>query len=421
VAKFFAQARAPEKATSSPYTIPGFLLLAFLGGLLLNLMPCVLPILSLKVLGFSGAASSDRGLSRQRGLLYSAGVVFSFWILAGALLLLRLGGQGVGWGFWLQSPGLVLGLSVLFFLLALNLFGVFEMGISLAAWAGSGLGRFSGMVGDFLGGVLAVVVATPCTAPFMGTALGFAVTQPVPISLGIFTALGLGMALPYLLLTFYPRLIWFLPKPGPWMEILKHALGFPLMGAVVWLLWVFGRQSGVDALSVALVALLGVGVGAWIWGRWGTLGRSLRSRVLSGLAAGFFIVGGPWVAALRTVSGPSQLLWEPFSEERVAQVQKTGRRVFVDFTAAWCLTCQVNERTTLQSPSVVDRFRKLNVATLKADWTSRDPLITEALARHGRVGVPLYLLYGRDPSRPPKVFPALLTSDIVLNALDEDK
>lgn len=399
--------------------------LAFLGGLLLNLMPCVLPVLSLKILGFVQQAGGDRARTRAHGLLFTAGVLASFWALAGALLALRAGGQQIGWGFQLQSPAFVAALACLFFLLALNLFGVFEAGASLTALGGAS--RPGGLAGSFWSGVLATVVATPCTAPFMGTALGVALTQPAWGAMTLFTALGAGMALPYLLLSFRPTLLPFVPRPGRWMETFKQAMGFVLAATVVWLAWVLGRQAGVGPLVALLEALVALGLGGWIRGRWGAPVHPPRARRIAAAVAALLILGGAgWAvrqasggSAAGSVSPPSGgIPWEPFSPGRVEALRRDGRIVFVDFTAAWCLTCQVNERVALGAEQVVRRFRELDVAALKADWTSRDETITRALQSFGRSGVPVYALYGKD-AREAALLPSVLTPSIVLQALEE--
>jgi thiol:disulfide interchange protein len=355
-AALFASTPPPEGPAAPAGSLWLSVALAFLGGMLLNLMPCVLPVLSLKVLSLIKGAGGSPAAARRHGLLYSAGVLASFWALAGLLLALRAAGHGLGWGFQLQSPVFVGMLAALFLVLALNLFGLFEIGASLTRFGG-------GSAGAFGSGVLAVVAATPCTAPFMGAALGYAVSRPAPEAFAVFTSLGLGMAWPYAALTASPRLMALVPKPGPWMLWLKKVLGVLLLGTALWLGWVLARQTG--------------------------LARSAE--------------GG--------------LAWEPFSEERVVELRKAGRPVFVDFTADWCLTCKVNEGTALRDPAVLARFKELNVAPLKADWTNNDPAVTRALAAQGRSSVPLYVFHPADPSAAPRVLPTLLTRGILLEAL----
>lgn len=400
-----------------------FLALAFalLGGLLLNLMPCVLPVLSIKVLGFVEQGGTDPAGARLHGAAYGLGVLICFWMLAGALLLLRAAGQQLGWGFQLQSPLFVAFMALLFFALGLLFLGVVEVGGSLTRLGAVGGG--AGYRNSLLTGVLAVVVATPCTAPFMGTALGFALARPALHGLAVFTALGIGMALPYVALSASPALLRRLPRPGAWMESLKQALAFPLFATVVWLLWVLGRQTGVDGASLLLLALTLLGLAAWIVGRWSASSRTATAGAVARAAATLILllVGALAWAGSRMVSDePAVRLgseWQPFSPARVEELRSEGRPVFVDFTAAWCLTCQVNERVALADAAVQDAFRARDVALLKADWTKWDPQITEALRSFGRSGVPLYVLYSGDPGVPPRILPELLSAGTVLEAL----
>ena len=397
--------------------------LALLGGLILNLMPCVFPVLSVKVLSFIQLAHGDPGRVRRHGLAFLAGVLVSFWLLAGLLLALRAAGGGVGWGFQLQSPGFVAAMALLLTAVGLNLLGAFEVGLGLARLAGSAP-QPAGYPGSFLTGVLAVVVAPPCTAPFMGTALGFALARPAPEALAVFTALGLGMALPYLLLAEMPGLLARLPRPGAWMVTLRQGLAFPLFATAVWLAWVLGRQAGVDAVALLLLAALGVGLAAWGAGH---LQRGTRrwlpgAVVLAGLGIaavlGFAAAMRPVESAapVRAASPAAGIDWQPWSAPRVTELRAAGRPVFVDFTAAWCISCQVNKQVALDTPTVARRFAELGVVALEADWTRYDPAITEALAGFGRSGVPLYVYY--PPGGEPKLLPAVLTPATVLAALD---
>jgi thiol:disulfide interchange protein len=413
----------PPLAPGGTTGLASALAFAFLGGLILNLMPCVLPVLSLKVLGFVKHAGHEPRKARLHALVFAAGVLVSFWALAGLLLGLRALGQHVGWGFQLQSPSFVIFLAFLFFLLALNLFGVFELGESLTAAGNIATEKF-GLAHSFWNGALATIVATPCTAPFMGSALGYGLSQPAAVSLLIFTSLGLGMAAPYVGLSFSPGLLRFLPRPGAWMEGFKQLMGFCLMATVIALLWLFGQQAGVDGIAFLLGALLVAGLGAWVYGRPSASPRRRAIRVslsaalvITGLAIGF----GPArpAAAARMAAPAADARWEPWSEARVAELRGHGKPVFIDFTAAWCLTCQVNARVALDTQEVVERFERGGVALLKADWTLRDDRITQALASHGRQGVPVYVLYGPDPKAEPRLLPEILTPAIVLQALDE--
>jgi thiol:disulfide interchange protein DsbD len=405
-----------------PLTLFLALAFAFLGGLLLNLMPCVLPVLSIKVLGFVEQGGTDPAGARLHGAAYGLGVLVSFWMLAGALLLLRAAGQELGWGFQLQSPLFVAFMALLFFFLGLMFLGVVEMGGTLTRLGA--LGRGAGYRNSLLTGVLAVVVATPCTAPFMGAALGFALARPALHGLAVFTTLGLGMAFPYVALSASPALLRRLPRPGPWMESLKQFLAFPLFATVVWLLWVFGRQTGVDGASLLLLALTFLGLAAWILGRWSAPSRARPGRRAVARATATLILllagGLAWAGSQKLSDEPAVRLgseWQPFSPARVEALRSEGRPVFVDFTAAWCLTCQVNERVTLADAAVKEAFRARDIALLKADWTTRDPEITAALRSFGRSGVPLYVLYSPQPGLPPRILPEILSVGIVLDAL----
>jgi len=393
------------------------LLLALGGGLLLNLMPCVFPVLSLKVLSF--AQGHDPVQLRRTGLAFGAGVVMSFVALAGVLVALRAGGASLGWGFQLQSPPVVAGLAALMTVLALSLFGVVEIGTGLAS-ASARLDTRSGVAGAFGSGVLAVAVASPCTAPLMGAALGWALAQPAGLALLAFAVLGVGMALPVVALSFAPGLSARLPRPGAWMETLKQALAFPLLLTAVWLVWVFGRQTGVDGAATLLASLVLVGLAAWVVGRWPAARVGARARwttravALSLVAIAVALVGRVPAAAAETGAADG---WEPFDPARVEALVADGRPVFVDYTAAWCLTCQVNKRTTLRTADVEAAFVRAGVVRVEADWTDRDPVIERSLASFGRSGVPLYVLYPGG-GREPVLLPEVLTPDVVLEALD---
>jgi thiol:disulfide interchange protein DsbD len=397
---------------------------AFAGGLILNLMPCVLPVLSLKVMSFVRHGGESRLGALRHGLAFALGVLVFFWILAGALLALRASGQQIGWGFQLQSPPFVVVLSGLFLLVALNLFGVFEVGQSLTAMANLTT-KTNGLSSSFWSGALATIVATPCTAPFMGSALGFALGQPAWSTLLVFSVLGLGMAAPYLLLSASPPLLKLLPRPGRWMEALKQAMGFPMLGTVVFLVWVFGRQTGMTAMTWLLAALLLIAAGAWLYGRGRLPQNSPRWRLglltsAAALVSFGFLLGLAQAQASPAVTEARRTdRWEPYSERRLAELRAAGTPVFVDFTADWCLTCQVNERVALQHPAVQERLERAGVAMMKADWTLRDERVTQALAGHGRQGVPLYVLYGKVQDAPPRLLPEVLTPGLVLRALDE--
>jgi thiol:disulfide interchange protein DsbD len=377
------------------------LLLALAGGALLNLMPCVFPVLSLKVLDFA-AHADDHPRRLAGGLAYTAGVVISFVALAAVLLALRAGGEQLGWGFQLQSPAVVAVLAALFTLIGLNLVGVFEFGSVLpGSWAAA---RARHPVADsFLTGVLAVAVASPCTAPFMGASLGLAVTLPAWQALSVFGALGLGMALPYLLASAWPPLARLLPRPGVWMLHFKTLMAFPMFATVVWLVWVLGQQTGIDGATALLSLLVALAFASWALGST-TLGPRARSSfgaaAVVALAAALFWAVPSLRQEAAAQSPAAAEAWQPWSAERVAQAQAEGRPVFVDFTAAWCVTCQYNKRTTLADSQVQLAFRSRQVLLLRADWTRRDPAITAELARLGRSGVPVYALFAPGAAMP---------------------
>ncbi len=392
-----ANAARAASAPASPASSLGFgaaLLGALIGGLILNLMPCVFPVLAIKVMGFTrpGATAASH---RAQGLAYTAGVVLSFLALGGLLLALRAAGEQLGWGFQLQSPAVVAGLAVLFTLIGLNLAGLFEFGSVLPSSVATLQARHP--TGDaFLTGVLATAVASPCTAPFMGASLGLAIALPAWQALSIFAVLGLGMALPYLAASCLPALARALPRPGPWMERFKQFMAFPMFATVVWLLWVLGQQTGIDGAAALLMLLVVLALLVW------TLKLRGRSRlVLGGLSlAGLLWLGvsvGPGVvrplepaaAAGTTQDG----IWEAWTPALQAQRLAEGKAVFVDFTAAWCVTCQYNKRTTLSDASLLADMAGRNMALMRADWTRRDPAVTQALAGLGRNGVPVYAIY----------------------------
>jgi len=403
--------------------VPLALLFAFLGGLILNLMPCVFPVLSMKAASLASHAHEPR-TARLQGIAYLVGVLATFLALAGALIALKAAGQAIGWGFQLQSPAAVAALALVMLLVALNLSGVFEAGTSLQG-TGSGLASKQGLAGSALTGVLAVVVAAPCTAPFMASAMGYALTQGAAVSLLIFAALGLGLAAPFVLLSFAPALLRRLPKPGSWMETLRHVLAFPMYGAVAWLVWVLAQQTGPIGLAHALAAGVLAAFAAWLWGHAqrrppAPIARGLATVVFLGALAfvGLLALEASAPAAADPASPTAEVPSEAWSPERVAALRAEGRPVFVNFTAAWCVTCQVNERTSLGTKTVAEALTRTNAVYLKGDWTKRDGAIAAALAEHGRAGVPLYLVYGADGSDP-VILPQLLTEGMVAEALDK--
>jgi thiol:disulfide interchange protein/DsbC/DsbD-like thiol-disulfide interchange protein len=407
------------------------LLFGAIGGAILNLMPCVFPVVGLKVLGFARAGADPetaRGAMRRGALAFAAGVLVSFWLLGGLMLALRAAGESVGWGFQLQSPGFVAAMALLFVAVGLNFSGVFEIGFALTRLGGVG---GSSAAGSFGAGVLAVLVATPCTAPFMGSALGFTLAQPALSTMAVFTAIGAGMALPYLLLGWFPGWLRRLPRPGAWMLTLRQALAFPMYATAAWLAWVLVQQTGADALLRLLLGAVLVGLGAWAWGRFGAARRGVAwGTVLASAAASAWLLAPLLDAdALAQAPGPmpsqgagssakaaGRIGWEPWSDQRVADALAAGKPVFVDFTAAWCVTCQANKALVLERDAVAGEFERRGVVALRADWTHRDAAITAALARHGRNGVPLYLVY-RPGGGAPTVLPELLSARVVLDAL----
>lgn len=393
-------------------------LLAFLGGLLLNLMPCVFPVLFLKGLALCQSGSEERHRLRVHGFVYAAGILVSFWVLVGALLGLRAAGASLGWGFQFQSPVFLALMAGLLFFLGLSLAGQFEIGLSLTS-AGGSLAAKQGYAGSFFTGVLAVIVATPCTAPFMGAAIGYALAQPAVVTFCVFTAIALGLALPYVALTLQPAWTRLLPKPGAWMEILRQAISVPIFATVIWLAWVLAQAYGAAVLAALLVSLLLLAIAGWFLGRWpaqrwATMIAAVILLCVVGISA--FAPGKLAASPDVTTGVQAQQQWEPWSQDALSKYQAQGRPIFVDFTASWCLSCQVNERVALSQPAVKQAFQSANVALLKADWTRHDEAITQALAALDRSGVPAYALYAPGQSEP-QMLPEVLTPGIVLDAV----
>ncbi len=477
--------------------------LAFAGGFLLNLMPCVFPVLSLKILGFVSQARDDSARIRAHGWAFSAGVIVSFWILAATLLLLRAGGRHLGWGFQLQSPVFVALMAALILLLALSLAGVFEIGLSLSSVGASAQSK-GGYSGSFFTGALATVVATPCTAPFMGPALGYALTQAPLASMATFTSLGAGMAAPYLALSYFPAALRRLPRPGAWMETFRQLLAFPLLATVWWLLHVFYLQTGADALFELMASLLLASFAAWMWGRYQSAGRRFalaltalcvgalalfltvrtaadaqarryrreaafaasveagasmngRATASTAVSAGAHMSSGdatetsgdtgegldatvedsesvhthtsaPAASGTQASAGTEKMLaggddfWTRWTPDLVTKLREQGRAVFINFTAAWCISCRVNERLVFSKDDVREEFRKYNVAALKADWTNQDETISRALESYGRDGVPLYVFYPAGSAKPrstPLILPQMLTKQTLVDAFSQ--
>lgn len=424
----FSPTKPTVKATAAPVTLaattatpgamteedePGLiymLLLAFLGGAILNLMPCVFPILSLKVLSFASSTDSDRHL---QSWVYTAGVIASFVLVAAVLITLQRAGSAIGWGFQLQSPGFVIALAYLFVAMGLSLSGVIEFGGSMMN-TGSGLADRGGLSGSFFTGVLAVIVASPCTAPFMGTALGFAVSQPPQIGLLVFAALGAGMAAPLLLFSYSGAARALMPKPGAWMETLKEFLAFPLYATAIWLFWVAGRQTGVNTMSAALCGALMLALGLWLWNskKWrkvmavASIGAAIALGSMSGL-------DGERGTSGHALTG-NKVAW---SDQEVEALRASGKPVFVDVTADWCITCKANETTVLLTDDMTQAFADHGVVYMVADWTNHNADIAALLKRYRRNGIPLYLMYPADPAAEPLVLPQILTKGTVLDAL----
>ena len=398
--------------------------LAFLGGLLLNLMPCVFPVLFLKGLALVNSGNEEKHKLRAHGFVYTIGILVSFWALVALLLGLRAAGGTLGWGFQFQSPVFLSLMAGLLFFLGLSLAGQFEIGLTLTS-AGGSLAAKQGYAGSFFTGVLAVVVATPCTAPFMGAAIGYALAQPAAVTFAVFTALALGLAAPYVALTLQPAWTRLLPKPGVWMDILKQAISVPIFGTVIWLTWVVAQAYGANLLLALLAIFLLLAIAGWFLGRWPAKRWTTAVAAIIVLA----VVAACVVAPKKLAYAPSATsaqpssggtaagsVWQPWSADAVQHALAAGQPVFVDFTAGWCLSCQVNERVALDRLEVMQAFAAANVALFRADWTREDPAITQALTDLGRSGVPVYALYTPGQSTP-QLLPQVLTPGIVTDAL----
>ncbi len=411
------------------------IVLAFLGGMILNLMPCVLPVISLKVLSFVKIAGETRSTTLRHGVAFSAGVITSFWVLAGMLLALQAYGHAVGWGFQLQEPLFVAVLAAVLFVFGLSLFGVFEFGHMFASWAGQKdeetKKQSHGLTGSFLNGVLATAVATPCTGPFLGAAIGFAVTLSPVYSMLVFTSLGLGMAFPYLLLAAFPSFMRWLPKPGSWMVMFKQLMGFLILATILWLVWVFGAQTGNLGTFLLLSGLFVLSLGCWVYGQWSHPIKPHRTRLLGGLSALFILLVGSYLVVVSAQVVPDEhelhkttafnsgdlSKWHVFSKEAIDELRAQGKPVFVDFTAKWCVICQTNF-AVLKMEGVAKKFDELGVYRFKADLTRPNAEITDELRKFGRNGVPLYLLY-MPGSDTPVILPQVLTPDTVISYLTQ--
>ncbi len=396
--------------------LPLYLLGALLGGMILNLMPCVFPVLSLKALSFVAASGESARRQRNEGLAYTAGILVSFVLLASILIALRAAGEQVGWAFQFQQPWFLAFIVYLFFTLGLSLSGVFEIGTGLMG-VGNSLTTQKGYKGSFFTGVLATIVATPCTAPFMGPALGFALTQPWLLAMFVFLALGLGMALPILVLSFLPALTRFLPRPGPWMNTFKQFMAFPLYASAAFFLWVLGNQVGVLGMSLVLGACILLALSAWLYQRRHVVGPIMRGANLA-VGLGSLLLAGyltqtpflqPMARADAELAGEASADFEPFSSVRLAEYRAGGTPVFVNMTADWCITCLVNEQSSLGTERVRQSMEENNIVYMKGDWTNEDPEITAVLEEFRRPSVPLYVLYPGDPSGEPVILPQILT------------
>lgn len=401
------------------------LLLAFVGGIILNLMPCVLPVISLKILSFIKISGKDRRLIFKHGMAFSGGVLISFWILAAILIILQASGRSLGWGFQLQDPTFISLLAALLLVLSLSLFGVFEVNMAISSGQSSQKESHP-LTQSFGNGVLATLLATPCTGPFLGSAVGYALVAPAYETLLIFTSMGLGMTLPYLCLAAYPKLLKFLPKPGNWMVTFKELMGFPLLLTVVWLIWVFQAQTNSIAVTLLLAGFWTLSLACWLYGklsqtskgtlmRWTTMALLVMSLI--GSAGLIYSSTSQQILAIQSEASVGASDWEPFSSERIADLHKKGIPVLVDFTAKWCLICQANH-LVLSTTRVADKLAEQGVVKMKADWTKHDEAITQELRKHGRSGVPLYLLYDADPNSAPKVLPQVLSPDTVIQHLE---
>jgi len=402
-----AVAKSAAQPAIGGFTLWTAIIGALIGGLILNLMPCVFPVISIKALSIAKSAHGERAAIRREAWLYTAGVIATFLLLTFVLLALKAGGSEIGWGFQLQSPKVVGGLSVLLFVIGLNLLGMFEFGSGLQN-TGADLTQKSGAAGSFFTGALAVIVATPCTAPMMAGAVGYALAAPTLVTLVVFMALAIGFALPFLLIAYVPGLLSKLPKPGPWMIRFKEVLAFPMFAAAIWLVWVLSLQAGEDGVLYVLAGMLAAGFAIWCFKRKGGLAKLLGAIAV--LAA----------VALPVSTYPKQVNMshetDAWSSARVSELQAEGRPVFVDFTAAWCVTCKVNEKTVLDKKRTKQLFKETNTAFLIADWTNKNDVIAQELAKYGRAGVPLYLVYDQHSVKP-KILPQVLTYDVVREAI----
>jgi thiol:disulfide interchange protein len=405
------------------------LLLALVGGFILNFMPCVLPVISIKVVNLVNEAHGEAKAMLSNGIAFCLGIILSFEALALAIVAMQAAGQAVGWGFQFQYPQFSIAMAAIILILALSLFGIFYIDLGQAANS-SGIAQVAGKgswVGAFFNGVLATILATPCTAPFLGTAMGFAFAQPYWVIIAIFLAVGLGMSAPYMLLTANPKWVRFIPKPGDWMETFKQSMGFILLFTVLWLLYVLSGQLGIEGVLATLAFLLVIAFSFWLMSRLVNLGSSRVRRynvyalMTILIAATYNLLLDPQLkgAAIERAHTSGPINWQAFTNESLNQALQNKKTVLVDFTADWCLTCKVNEKTVLDSTPVVNKLKSLQVVTLRADWTNRNPEISALLKKFGRFGVPLYVIFPAGKPNEPIVLPEVITQGIMLDALDK--
>lgn len=409
-----APAVSPAAPRANARTFPVALLFAFLGGMLLNLMPCVFPVLSLKVVHLVEQSRETQTSAIKHALVFSVGVLISMWALAAVLLALRSSGSMLGWAFQLSNPAFVLALTFLFLLIALNMFGVFEVGIGLSRAGGAAQDQ-KGVAGSFFSGLLTTIAGAPCAGPFLGSVIGYALSQPTNIALLAFTAMGLGTAAPYAILSTNPRLLKALPKSGKWMDTMKQLMAFPMLATAGWFASIYSKlHGGNDATFRIMIAFVLVGAAAWVFGKWTALHRSNGVRWIARIAAiALFSL------AMRFALSKSDLAVEQWSQAKVIALRAAGKPIFVDFTAEWCAICQVNKRVALQNADVVAMLKQKGVTVLVADWTDQSDEVSAGLAEFGRAAVPFYVFYGRGPDAEPKILPEVLTPGLILDTLSE--
>ena len=415
-------AGAPSASPAPKQGLWMALFYGFLGGLILNLMPCVLPVISLKIFGFLKQAGESRSKIFAHGLAFVGGIFAWFLGLALIVVLLKSSGSEVTWAFQFQNPWFNVVIGAVVFVFALNLFGVFEVVLpGRASTALESASSSSGLSGSFFQGAFATLLATPCTAPFLGTALGFAFSQSSLIILAMFASVAAGMGFPYLLLTAQPGWMRFLPRPGAWMEKMKQFMGFPLLATLVWIISIIGAQRGADAIFWFLAFLLSLSLACWLYGSYCGPLSSVRSRITAIALALLVAGGGGWYFLGEKFDSVGQeadgIAWVPFSAGELASLRAQGKSVFVDFTADWCITCKFNERTAINTPAVHALLAEKDVVPMKADWTNANPEITAALKAFGRVGVPFYVIYPANRPDEPILLPEILTEPLFLDAL----